>query len=103
FSGGRIVLCFSNVPSRRNFMSVLSASSSLSHPRRGRAFTLPELLVVIAIIASLLLPALARAKGRAQASFCQNNTRQLILAWVMYSDDHNGLLAYNLGRSSRLT
>jgi len=87
-------------------MSVLSASNSPSNPRRGRAFTLVELLVVIAIvaiIASLLLPALARAKARAQASFCENNTRQLILAWVMYSDDHNGVLAYNLGRSSRLT
>ncbi|HXS68944.1 MAG TPA: prepilin-type N-terminal cleavage/methylation domain-containing protein, partial [Candidatus Polarisedimenticolia bacterium] len=87
-----------------SFMSVVSISNRISHPRRGRAFTLIELLVIIAIIAiiaSLLLPALARAKARAQGSFCENNTRQLIVAWVLYSDDHNGLLAYNLGRSSR--
>jgi prepilin-type processing-associated H-X9-DG protein len=65
---------------------------------------LTELLVVIAIIAiiaSLILPALARAKARAQGTFCLNNTRQLIMAWMIYADDHNGLLAYNLGRSSR--
>jgi prepilin-type N-terminal cleavage/methylation domain-containing protein/prepilin-type processing-associated H-X9-DG protein len=75
-----------------------------SSPSRGRAFTLIELLVVvsiIAIIASLILPALARAKARAQGSFCLNNTRQLAVAWMLYADEHNGLLAYNLGQSSR--
>jgi prepilin-type N-terminal cleavage/methylation domain-containing protein/prepilin-type processing-associated H-X9-DG protein len=74
----------------------------ISHPKRGRAFTLVELLVVIAIIAiiaSLILPALARAKARAQGSSCLNNTRQLGLAWLIYADEHNGLLAYNLGNA----
>jgi prepilin-type N-terminal cleavage/methylation domain-containing protein/prepilin-type processing-associated H-X9-DG protein len=64
------------------------------------AFTLIELLVVIAIIAvlaSLLLPALVRARLSAQATVCLNNTRQLELAWTLYADDHNGRLAYNLG------
>jgi prepilin-type N-terminal cleavage/methylation domain-containing protein/prepilin-type processing-associated H-X9-DG protein len=68
--------------------------------RRARGFTLIELLVVIAIIgilASILIPALARSKARAQGVFCVNNTKQLTLAWVMYADDHGGRLAYNLG------
>jgi len=67
---------------------------------RNCAFTLIELLVVIAIIAilaSLLLPALARTRSKAQGAFCLNNTRQLGLAWMLYADEHNGRLAYNLG------
>jgi prepilin-type N-terminal cleavage/methylation domain-containing protein/prepilin-type processing-associated H-X9-DG protein len=68
--------------------------------RQGRGFTLIELLVVvaaIAILAGMLLPVLGRAKGKAQGTFCLNNTKQLELEWLMYSDDHNGRLAYNLG------
>jgi len=63
-------------------------------------FTLVELLVVIALIAALaalLLPTLNRARSRAQGYQSVNNTRQLLLAWVLYSDDHNGRLVYNLG------
>jgi prepilin-type N-terminal cleavage/methylation domain-containing protein/prepilin-type processing-associated H-X9-DG protein len=65
-----------------------------------RAFTLIELLVVItviAILASLLVPVLVKTRAKAQAVFCLSNTRQLNLAWVLYADDHNGRLAYNLG------
>jgi prepilin-type N-terminal cleavage/methylation domain-containing protein/prepilin-type processing-associated H-X9-DG protein len=70
----------------------MQSPSSTSELRAGAgtAFTLIELLVVIAIIAilaSLLLPALAKAKDKGQSTFCANNQRQLVVAAIMYEEE----------------
>lgn len=81
-------------------LSRFSAEPPAPFKTGAAGFTLIELLTVIAIIAvlaAIVLPALSKARARAQAILCLNNTRQLVLAWQIYAGDNDERLPYNLG------
>jgi prepilin-type N-terminal cleavage/methylation domain-containing protein/prepilin-type processing-associated H-X9-DG protein len=88
--------CFGEPPNKRaELVSARTGASGHS------GFTLIELLVVIAIIAilaAMLLPALAKAKVKAQSNYCLNNLKQLQLGWKLYETDFNDCFPINTSR-----
>ncbi len=82
--------------SRRESLAFSGFTSSVKAP--SGAFTLIELLVVIAIIAilaAILVPVLQAAQERARAIYCENNQKQLALAWEMYPNENNDFVCPN--------
>src|SRR5258708_18491112 len=83
---------------RRPQLPPARRAALIAEDSKASGFTLIELLVVItiiAILAALLLPALTRAKQKAQSIFCLNNTKQLMTATLMYTGDNNEKLPPN--------
>ncbi|MDB6123973.1 MAG: hypothetical protein JWQ71_2966 [Pedosphaera sp.] len=59
-------------------------------------------IAIIEILAGLLLPTLAKSKAKAEAASCNNNIKQLSLAWFLYADENAGFLVNNHGKPETL-
>src|SRR5271155_613021 len=83
----------------------INQAAKMNIEERRTGFTLIELLVVLAIIAilaAILLPALGKAKLKAQGIYCLNNLKQLQMAIIMYTNDNQEKFPENPGAGTSL-
>jgi prepilin-type N-terminal cleavage/methylation domain-containing protein/prepilin-type processing-associated H-X9-DG protein len=79
---------------RRNSSAGKNRCSAGTAPAGFNVIELLVVIAIVAILATLLLPALTKAKEQGRSSICKNNMRQLALAMVLYADDNNDYLPW---------